>query len=413
MLGMRCLAETEFWADLDAYRTAKSRAKVIARELDSLKQKKSAIAERTALFGKHLLDHQLAHGIDEDDACINPWYMPDLLMETDLLEKERHLKQTSLGLEQAQAVAVSGEKALVSAGLLEHRGPPDGDGIDPNSATGEARTCQDGNATPSHNHLLDPLRVDLSEAAEEFIVAAELFYTEEYRKLTQDELDNLPQPVSEEDKGAALFKKLQEQTKACKAVDAKYRDVLQRARDAGISVPAAAAQDDDVNPGFSPNRSYEFFCSPSLKARMRANAQPIIDRWKAYDQERESAPLPSVEHAAVVSAVPENGKSLRSISFGHSERNEGSYKSDHIVEMRSRTEQLRSLEQGELVMELCSGAMVKRPFENPENDQHMSNMTADEIVVDDDHSSRKNVVGRYWQPRSLSVKMLECWKAGL
>jgi hypothetical protein len=62
--------------------------------------------------------------------------------------------------------------------------------------------------------------------------------------------------------------------------------------------------------------------------------------------------------------------------------------------MRSRTEQLRSLEQGELVMELCSGAMVKRPFENLENDQHMSNLTADEIDEDNDHNSRKNVVGR-------------------
>jgi hypothetical protein len=115
----------------------------------------------------------------------------------------------------------------------------------------------------------------------------------------------------------------------------------------------------------------------------------------------------------VVSAVPENGESLRSISVGHSKPDEGSYNPDRSVEMRNRTEQLRSLEQGEMVMELCSGAMVKRPFENPENDQRMSNMTADEIDVDDDHSSRKNVAGRDGQPRSLSVKTLECWKAGL
>jgi hypothetical protein len=55
-------------------------------------------------------------------------------MATDLLEKERHLKQTSFGLEQAQAVAISGERALVDAGLLKSREARDGDGIEPSDA---------------------------------------------------------------------------------------------------------------------------------------------------------------------------------------------------------------------------------------------------------------------------------------
>jgi hypothetical protein len=387
-LAMQCLAETGFWADLEAYRSAKSGAKVIAEELDDLRQEQSAIAKRTALFGKHFLDYKLAHDINEGDPYpqdVNPWYVPDLLMETDLLEKERSLERACVGFEQAQAVAISGEQALIGAGLLEEREVSDGDEFDPNGITGEALISHDGNATPSDDEILEQLRTYLLQAGHALNTAAEMFDSEECRTLTQDELDDLPQPVSEEDKGAALFKKLQEHTRALIAAEEWYEAALQGTRDAGIPIQEPA--DDATSVSASLNRSHEEWYSENMLARVKEDAQLKLDKWMAHDEEREMAPLASAEHAALVSAVPANEKILRSISVGHSEPNEGSYISDRITEMRRRTNQLRSLEQGELVIRPCNGAMVKRPFENAENDQHMSNLAPDKIEVGDNHIS--------------------------
>jgi hypothetical protein len=205
-----------------------------------------------------------------------------MLLATELLEQERDLErelQTCL-LENAQTVATSGEQALVGAGLLIKR---ETSGIDLDSATEEAPISQNGNVTPSNNH--DQLRTDLNEAAKEFNAAAIIFDSEEYRMLTQDELDNLPQPVSEEDEGTALFKKMQERTGTFKAVEDRYQAALQRVRDAGISEPGqpAAAAEDDPNPDYSPNRSYDVYLPSEVKAYMKAKAQPIVDRWKVHD----------------------------------------------------------------------------------------------------------------------------------
>lgn len=272
MLALQCLAETDFWADLDAYRCAKSSAKVIAEELDSLKQEQSAIAKRTTLFGKHFLDFRLAHDInDDDDGPENPWYMPDILMATELLEKKRNLErdlQTCFGLEQAQTVAISGEQALVGAGILRQREASDEDEINPDGATEGASISQDDKATPSHNHLLDQLRTDPMYAAKERNTTADAFDSDRYRILTQEELN------------------------------------------------------------------------------------------------------------------------------GHGEPNEGFCRSDRLAEMEMRTNQLRSLEQGDLVTGLCGGAMIKRPFENAENDQHVSNLTPDKICVDEDSRSVRDCNSR-------------------
>jgi hypothetical protein len=301
-----------------------------------------------------------------------------MLLATELLEQERDLErelQTCL-LENAQMVATSGEQALVGAGLLIKR---ETSGIDLDSATEEAPISQNGNVTPSNNH--DQLRTDLNEAAKEFNAAAIIFDSEEYRMLTQDELDNLPQPVSEEDEGTALFKKMQERTGTFKAVEERYQAALQRVRDAGISEPGqpAAAAEDDPNPDYSPNRSYDVYLPSEVKAYMKAKAQPIVDRWKVHDEEREIPslrgipPLASGKQEAFVSAVPANEKSLRSISAGNSLPDEGSYMSERIAEMRRRTDHLRSLEQGQLEPgERNAQKMLKRPFNNAKNDFHSS-----------------------------------------
>jgi hypothetical protein len=372
-LAMQCLAEIGFWTDIGGYRCAKSSAEAIAEELDAVKQEQSAISERTALLGRHFLDFRLKHGMSKDTADpedISPWYMPDLLLATELAEQERNLErtlQTCFGLEQAQTVAISSERALIGAGLLREREASDTDQVGFNGIIGEAPISHDGDATPSRNYLFDQLRTDLREAGNEFIAAAEMFASEEYRVLTQDELGNLPRPVSEDDKGVALFKKLQEHTRVFTAVNAKYQDVLQRARLAGITAPATAQ--DDTTSHFSLAGSEHVSLPPSLKAHIKAKAQPIVDRWKAYGQGQETPPLASGKQEAFVSAVPANDKSLRSISVGHTLPDAGSNFSNRIAEMRRRTDQLRSLKQGELGPGNCNGRkMPKRPFDTAEND---------------------------------------------
>lgn len=361
--AMQCLAKTDFWAQLEVYRRAKSRAKAIAQELEGLKQEQSAISNRTALFGRHVIDFRITRGIKEDDEdprLVNPWFLPDLHLAHELFERQRKLEcalQTCFGFESAQLVAISGDQALVDAGLLRQASVGDEDQPDHNDTTVGAQIDQGGSAEPSRGQLCAVYK----SAIAEFTAARIAFESEEYRMLTPDELAHLPQPVCEEDKGVALFKKLQERTRVYSTAEENFAVVRQRCLDAGI------IQEENDAVSFAVDRSYDDWYSERMLADEKSKARLILDKWQSYDHEQIPAPHASEEHAAFLFAVPANEKSLLSLPVGRSLPDEGACYADRIVEMRRRAEQLRNLEDGELV----SGeavAMVKRPFENAEND---------------------------------------------
>jgi hypothetical protein len=72
----------------------------------------------------------------------------------------------------------------------------------------------------------------------------------------------------------------------------KYGAALQRALDARAVEPIAAKEDDETS-HYSPDHSRDGTLSSSVRADMKANARPVLDRWKVYDQERELSPLAS------------------------------------------------------------------------------------------------------------------------
>lgn len=367
--AMQCLAQTNFWAQFDVYRCARSRANAITEELESLRQEQSAISNRTILFGKDVLDLRLTRGMKEGDGDprnLNPWYMPDLDLAGELIERKRKLErasQTCCGLDHAQSVAISSERALVDAGLLRQRSVGDEDQLDQNGVTVEAQIDQGEKAEPSR----DQLYMDYKNALAEFTAVQKAFEADEYRMLTPDELTHLPQPVSEEDEGVALFKKLQERTRAYRRAEENSTALRQRCLDAGI----IKAQDDATS--FSVNRSYGERYSEALLLYVKSEARLKLDKWLSYDQDHMPAPLASVENAAFVSAVPANERSLQSLPVGRSLSDARMCMANRIVEMRRRSEQLRNLENGELVLG-DAVAMVKRPFKNAQNDFHSASI---------------------------------------
>lgn len=170
-----------------------------------------------------------------------------------------------------------------------------------------------------------------------------------YRRLTEDDIAGYPQPLSDDDKGAVLFLKLQSRTKAYRLAEKEFNAWREAAIKHGFE--RELAEDKAVE--IAPDRSDDGYPDVLFVVK-REKAGPKVERWWSDDRVRKS---PSVQH----SSVNTNLKRMASLAFDE----------DVLDEVRSNVWQERIAQNNKVREDLRKAG----PFEVAENDFHARNKT--------------------------------------
>lgn len=252
---LRCLADdSDFWETFEKCQaTAKSLADVHF-ELEQSKSDKDAIDDALDRNSEQSLDFggggpgslSTPSNMDEDEQHMAE--IPGLIQKLEDLEQRKQAAEASNGEQWAQLVKLA-EDALVKAQVINplvYVETDEGNHKSLSSVPDHLKAPVPEDAEEDVNpegdmSAEDVLREELRVAKEVCRKAREDF--EGARDLTRAEIQQLPQPVTEDDLGVARFQKLCRLTQAFRESEDVYLEVRLRAQHAGLTHPTEQLYD--------------------------------------------------------------------------------------------------------------------------------------------------------------------------
>lgn len=170
-----------------------------------------------------------------------------------------------------------------------------------------------------------------------------------HRRLTEEDLAGYPQPLSDDNKGAVLFLKLQSRTKAYRLAEKEFHAWREAAIKHGFE--RESAEDEAVK--IAPDRSDDGYPDVLFVAK-REKAGPKVERWWSDARVRKS---PSMQHSSSKTDL----RRMASLAFD-----------EDVLNETCRNVWQERIEQDKKIRE---DLRKTGPFEEAENDFHPRNKT--------------------------------------
>jgi hypothetical protein len=197
------------------------------------------------------------------------------------------------------------------------------------------------------------IEAEFKRVREDFRAKRQNFESEHYRRLSEEELANLPQPISEDDKGEALFRKLVSHTSAYRLAEKEFHAW----REVAVKRDIEPESREDKPVEIAPDRSDDGYPQTTFICK-KEQVGPKVQRWLRDARENKSPSLTSVKKPDSKYDIAEMG----SLAFDEDVQDQAfkNTYSDRINQLQQMRDEIRKAGN----------------FENPENDFHPRNRPA-------------------------------------